>query len=148
MGSTALGGGQVYLERLRVPVLDLCDRGHVIEAVGQVVELLDAMRQPDGKLLGQELRGAEESTCTSEGVSTRGTDGASIVARRWKHTSRGLVAKLHHLPQAHARSGKLGIVPDGGHQPVRRLPRHGGGLCVSGSWKRLANCGLSVGRSD
>lgn len=39
------------------------DRGHLAEAIGEVVELLDAVGQPYGELLGEELRGAEEGTC-------------------------------------------------------------------------------------
>jgi len=50
----------VYLKRLGVPVLDLLYRGHVVEAVGQVLELLDAVGQANGQLLGEELRGAEQ----------------------------------------------------------------------------------------
>lgn len=39
------------------------DRWHLAEAIREVVELLDAVGQPYGELLGEELRGAEESTC-------------------------------------------------------------------------------------
>lgn len=51
-----------YLEGLGVPFLDLFHRGHVVEAVGQQLQLLDAVRQADWQLLAQELRGAEEGS--------------------------------------------------------------------------------------
>lgn len=34
-----------YFERLRIPVLDLFDRGHMAEIMGQLVELFDTMGQ-------------------------------------------------------------------------------------------------------
>jgi hypothetical protein len=49
------GGGGAYLERLGVPVLDPLDRGHVAEAIGELLELLDTVGQADGQLFGQEL---------------------------------------------------------------------------------------------
>ena len=52
-----------YLERLRVPIEDFLHRRHVIEAVGQVLELLDAVGETYGELLGEELRGAEKGSC-------------------------------------------------------------------------------------
>jgi hypothetical protein len=52
-----------YLERLRIPILDLADRRHLIEAIGQLVQLLDAMGEAYGELLGEKLRCAEEGAC-------------------------------------------------------------------------------------
>jgi hypothetical protein len=40
---------------LRIPILDFVDGGHLIEAIGEVVELLDAVRKADGELLSEEL---------------------------------------------------------------------------------------------
>ncbi len=48
-------GGGAYLERLGVPVLDPLDRGHIAEAIGELLELLDTVGQADGQLFGQEL---------------------------------------------------------------------------------------------
>lgn len=53
---------QTYLEGLGIPVLDLLHRGHIVEPVGQGFQLLDAMRQADGQLLGKKLRGAEKGS--------------------------------------------------------------------------------------
>lgn len=50
-----MGCDVTYLKRLGIPVLDLFHRGHVVEAVGQQLQLLDAVRQADWQLLGQEL---------------------------------------------------------------------------------------------
>ena len=61
--------GRELLEGLRVPRLHLADRRHLVEPVGQVLELLHAVREPDGKLLGEELRGAEEGACRGTPVS-------------------------------------------------------------------------------
>lgn len=49
-------------------------------------------------------------------------------------TGRWPLAKLHHLPQAHAGGGEGGVMLDGVHQHVRLLPRHGaaGGPCGLG----------------
>lgn len=52
---------RAYLERLRIPILDLFDRRHIAESIGQFAQILDSMRQADGELLGEELRCTEES---------------------------------------------------------------------------------------
>lgn len=39
---------RAYLERLGIPVPHATDGGHLIEAIGQLVELLHAMCQADG----------------------------------------------------------------------------------------------------
>lgn len=49
--------------------MDSADRGHLTEAIGKVVELLDAMSQSYWKFLREELGGAEESACEGDGVS-------------------------------------------------------------------------------
>lgn len=41
--------------------MDSADRGHLAEAIGEVVELLDAVGQSYRKFFGEELRGAVES---------------------------------------------------------------------------------------
>lgn len=43
---------RAYLERLRIPILDLFDRRHITESIGQFAQVLDPMRQADGELLG------------------------------------------------------------------------------------------------
>lgn len=43
-----------------------------------------------------------------------------------QRTSGRLIAKLHHLAQAHAGGRELCIVADGVHELLGRLPRHGG----------------------
>lgn len=48
-----------YLERLRIPVLDLLDRHHLIKSIGQARELLDTVGKANGQLFGEELGGAE-----------------------------------------------------------------------------------------
>ena len=54
--------GRAYLERLRVPFRHLFDRGHFVETIGEFFELLDAVGEADGELLGEELGGAEEGS--------------------------------------------------------------------------------------
>jgi hypothetical protein len=49
------GQGVAYLERLRIPVLHLVDRGHLIEAVRELVQLLYAVCQSYRQFLGKEL---------------------------------------------------------------------------------------------
>jgi len=44
-----------YLERLCIPIAHSADGWHLIEAIGEVIELLYAMCEPNGELLGQEL---------------------------------------------------------------------------------------------
>jgi hypothetical protein len=44
-----------YLERLRVPVLHLLHRRHLVKAIRQGLELLDAVGEADRELLGKEL---------------------------------------------------------------------------------------------
>lgn len=66
-----------HLKRLRIPVAHSADGRHLVEAIWEVVELLHAVCEPDGQLLGKELRRAEEGSC------------------------RRLLAELHHLPQRH-----------------------------------------------
>jgi len=44
-----------YLERLCVPVTDFLDGRHLIEAIREISKLLNAMRETDGQLFGQEL---------------------------------------------------------------------------------------------
>lgn len=47
-----------------------------------------------------------------------------------QRTNRGLLSELYHLAQADTGSRELGIVPDGVHQALRRLPCHGEiGVC-------------------
>jgi hypothetical protein len=50
-----------YLEGLRIPVLDLFDRWHIAEAIGQFAQVLDSVGEANGKLLGEKLGCAEES---------------------------------------------------------------------------------------
>lgn len=44
-------GKRADLERLRIPVPDLLDARHLVELVGKLVELFDAMRESDRQLL-------------------------------------------------------------------------------------------------
>jgi hypothetical protein len=53
-----------YLERLRIPVLHLFDRGHFTEPIWQLSEILDAVGEADGELFGEKLRGTEQSAYT------------------------------------------------------------------------------------
>lgn len=53
---------EAYLERLGIPIMHFSHRGHFTEAIWEVVQFLDAVCQSYGKLLGQELRGSEQST--------------------------------------------------------------------------------------
>lgn len=54
-------GVGTYLEGLGIPIVDLLDRGHLTEPIGQGLELLHPVGESYGQLLGKELRGAEES---------------------------------------------------------------------------------------
>lgn len=51
-----------YLERLGIPIMHFSHRGHFAEAIWEVVQLLDAVCQSYGKLLGQELGGSKQGT--------------------------------------------------------------------------------------
>lgn len=57
------------LETLRVPPLDLLDAGHLVQAMGQLVKLLDAVREADRELCGEEL-GRPEEGALDGGVSS------------------------------------------------------------------------------
>jgi len=54
-----------YLEGLRIPVLDLFDGGHLAEAIRQLPQVLDPVRETDGEFLGEELRCTEKSAWNS-----------------------------------------------------------------------------------
>jgi hypothetical protein len=138
-----------YLERLGVPILDLAYRRHVIEALGKMAQVLHAMRQADGKLLGEKQRGAEQGCWGAIRPLFTG-DRQRALTGRWP------LAKLHHLPQtdagrrldgggsghAEAIGGavthKVGIVGDHVHQLIGLSPGHGDG-CLwgrgKGSWR-------------
>ena len=45
---------------MRIPILDLVDGRHLIEAIGKVVKLLDAMCEADRQLFGKELGSSEK----------------------------------------------------------------------------------------
>ena len=49
----------LYLKRLCVPIGNSLNRRHLIQAVGELVELLDAVRQADGQLFTQKLGASE-----------------------------------------------------------------------------------------
>lgn len=53
---------RTHLERLRVPVLHPVHRGHLVEPIGQAVQLLHPVGEADGELFGEELRGAEQGS--------------------------------------------------------------------------------------
>jgi hypothetical protein len=53
---------ETYLEGLGVPILHPLDRGHLVQSIGQVAQLLHAVREPDGELFREELRGSEEGS--------------------------------------------------------------------------------------
>lgn len=55
--ATALGA---YLKRLRIPVLHLLYRRHLIEPIGKLTQLLHAVGKTDGELFREELRRTEE----------------------------------------------------------------------------------------
>lgn len=54
-------GGGSYLERLRIPVLDLFDRGHFAESIREFPQVLDTVSESNWEFLGEELRGAKKS---------------------------------------------------------------------------------------
>jgi len=58
-----------YLKRLCIPIGDLLNGWHLAQAIRQGLELLDAMSQTDGQLLGQEHRGAKEGAWAGGSVS-------------------------------------------------------------------------------
>lgn len=49
------------LEALGVPSLDLLDAWHLVQTVRQFVEFLDAVGEANRQLVGEKLRGAQES---------------------------------------------------------------------------------------
>lgn len=71
-----------HLEALRVPPLDLLDAGHLVQAMRKLVELLDAVREADRELCGEELGGAEE------GALDDGNSSASACAGRRETATR------------------------------------------------------------
>jgi hypothetical protein len=75
-----------HFKRLRIPVADSADGGHFIEAIGKLVELLDAVCEADGELFGEELGGAEEGA------------------------GRGLLTKLDHLAQRDTGGREVAVV--------------------------------------
>lgn len=104
--------------------MDAADRGHLAEAIGEVVELLDAVGQPYGELLGEELRGTEEGTCDtthepsrcrrqcSSAQSNDTIQSHGPVQSRMQLTDGGLLAKLDHLPEGDTGRGEVGEVSD------------------------------------
>jgi hypothetical protein len=64
-----------------------------------------------------------------------------------------LLTKLHHLAQAHASCREAGIVADGVHQPLARLPRHVGGSEMA-NWTRWvvvwcwSGCSMGFSRDE
>lgn len=89
------------------------------------------MRQADGQLLGQKLRGAEEGSCGDDVSSAQGSSGATTQSGQWieyreagkgQRTCGRLIAKLHHLAQTHAGCWEPRIVADGVHQRLGRPP--------------------------
>lgn len=69
------GDGDAYLERLCIPIRHFPDRRHLVEPVGQGLELLDAVGKPYGELLGEELGGAEEGAWQAANVRIRAWTG-------------------------------------------------------------------------
>lgn len=57
------GWADSYLKGLRIPILDLFDGRHLTEAIWQFPQVLNPVGEANGKLLGEELRCAEESAC-------------------------------------------------------------------------------------
>jgi hypothetical protein len=71
-----------YLERLRIPILDLADRRHLIEAIRKLVQLLDTMGEAYGELLGEELGCAEEGAYDEAAGCESATSGSLSIACR------------------------------------------------------------------
>lgn len=69
-----------YLEGLRIPVLDLFDRRHLAEAIRQLPQVLNPVRETDGEFLGEKLRCTEKSAWNSSEIQA---------TRRWFRQARG-----------------------------------------------------------
>lgn len=76
-----------HLETLRVPPLDLLDAGHLVQTVGKLVELLDAVCEADRELCGEKL-GRPEEGALDDGVSSA-LARASAEGRREGRTCEG-----------------------------------------------------------
>ena len=126
-------GGESYLERLCIPVLDLLDGGHFAESIREFPQVLDTVSESDWEFLGEELRGTKqcsyfkaEVTRSAQKSISHGYDINRSQRTKNGHTSRRSVSKLDHLPKGDTSGGEAGIMSDGLHQPLRRLPH---GVC-------------------
>ena len=57
-----------YLERLRVPVLDLLNRRHATQAMREFIQFFGSMRQSHGKFLCSSMNARGQRSCNARAI--------------------------------------------------------------------------------